>query len=110
MTLQNHYMETPEHKWSVGELVSLTWNERQLKKNGSTSYAELVSSRYICVREATDEQPSSTFWVRGIAGRMLGLKKLQFFDASTGQLSKALDDTPHYRLTIAFFNKEELSW
>lgn len=184
MTLRTHYMETPEHKWSVGELVSLTWNERQLKKSGSTSYAELVSSSYICVREATDEQPgilvkvlgkvtrdqillvsgtpfckddrdylfrgkcyysypfpladdlkealdiivanpslqqrfeeesmhfnpSSTFWVRGIAGRMLWLKKLQFFDASTGQLSKALDDTPHYRLTIAFFNKEELSW
>ena len=65
MTLQNHYMETPEHKWSVGELVSLTWNERQLKKNGSTSYAELVSSRYICVREATDEQP-------GILVKVLG--------------------------------------
>ena len=177
-------METQECKWSVGELVSLTWNERLLKKSGSTSYAELVNSRYICVREATDDQfgilvkvlgkvtrdqimlvngkpfckddsdymfkgkcyysypfpladdlkevlniidanpslqqrfeeesmhfnPSSTFWVRGIAGRMLGLKKLQFFDASTGQLSKALDDIPHYRLTIAFFNKEELSW
>lgn len=43
-------METQECKWSVGELVPLTWNERLLKKNGSTSYAELVSSRYICVR------------------------------------------------------------
>ena len=184
MTQRTHYMETPEHKWSVGELVPLSWNERLLKKSGSTSYAELVNSRYICVREATDKQPgilvkvlgkvtrdqilmvngnpfckddrdylvkgkryfsypfpladdlkealdiieanpnlqqrfeeesmrfnpSSTFWVRGIARRMLGLKKLQFFDAGTDQLSKAHDDTPHYRLTIAFFNKEKLSW
>ncbi len=177
-------METQEFKWKVGELVSLTWNKRLLKKSGSRSYAEFVNSRYICVREATDKQPgilvkvlgkvtrdqillvngtpfckddrdylfkgkcyysypypladdlkealniidanpslqqrfeeesmhfnpSSTFWVRGIARLLLGSKKLQFFDASTGQLSKALDDTPHYRLTIAFFNKEELSW
>lgn len=177
-------METLECKWSVGELVPLTWNKRLLKKSGSTYYAELVSSRYICDREATDEQPgilvkvlgkvtrdqillvngdpfckddrdylfkgrcyyshpfpsaddlkealdiidanpslqqrfeeesmrfnpSSTFWVRGIARRMLGSNKLQFFDASTGQLSKALDDTPHYRLTMAYFNKDELSW
>ena len=177
-------METQEFKWKVGELVSLTWNKRLLKKSGSRSYAEFVNSRYICVREATDKQPgilvkvlgkvtrdqimlvngtpfckddrdylfkgkcyysypfpladdlkealdiidanpslqqrfeeesmrfnpSSTFWVRGIAKRMLGLKKLQFFDAGTDQLSKAHDDTPHYRLTIAFFNKEELSW
>ena len=184
MTQRTHYMETPEHKWSVGELVPLSWNERLLKKSGSTSYAELVNSRYICVREATDKQPgilvkvlgkvtrdqilmvngtpfckddrdylfrgkcyysypfpladdlkealdiivanpslqqrfeeesmrfnpSSTFWVRGIARRMLGLKKLQFFDAGTDQLSNAVDDTPHYRLTIAFFNKEKLSW
>jgi hypothetical protein len=177
-------MEIPEYKWSVGELVSLTWNEWLLKKSGSTSYVELVRSRYICVREATNEQPgilvkalgkvtrdqillvngtpfskddsdylfkgkcyysypfpladdlkevldiidanpsllqrfeeesmhfnpSSTFWVRGIARRMLGLKKLQFFDASTGQLSKAQDATPHYRLTIAYFNKDGISW
>jgi hypothetical protein len=41
---------------------------------------------------------------------MLGLTKLQFFDAGTDQLSNAVDDTPHYRLTIAFFNKEKLSW
>ena len=58
-------METPEHKWNVGELVPLTWNERLLKKSGSTSYAELVNSCYICVREATDEQP-------GILVKVLG--------------------------------------
>lgn len=177
-------MESPEHNWSLGQLVSLTWNERLLKKSGSTSYAQLVSSRYICIREATDEQPgillkvlgkvdrqqilivngkpfckddrydlfkgkcyysypfpladdlkevlaivranpslmqrfeeesmhfnpSSTFWVRSIARRMLGARKLQFFDAGSDQLSKAIDDTPHYRLTIAYFDKDELSW
>ena len=63
-------METPEHKWSVGELVSLTWNERQLKKSGSTSYAELVSSSYICVREATDEQPGILVKVLGKVTRV----------------------------------------
>lgn len=177
-------METSAYNWSVGELVSLPWSERLLKKSGSTSYAVLVSSSYICVREATDEQPgilvkvlgkltrnqimlvngnpfckddrdyrfkgkcyysypfpladdlkealdiidanpslqqrfeeesmrfnpSSTFWVRSITRSILGTKKLQFFDAGTGLLSKARDATPHYRLTIAHFNKEELSW
>ena len=65
MIQRTHYMETPEHKWSVGELVPLSWNERLLKKSGSTSYAELVNSRYICVREATDKQP-------GILVKVLG--------------------------------------
>ena len=58
-------METQEFKWKVGELVSLTWNKRLLKKSGSRSYAEFVNSRYICVREATDKQP-------GILVKVLG--------------------------------------
>ncbi len=176
--------ESTNKDWRVGELVTLGQSTTLLKKNGTKSYLSVVSSHYVCVREATERQqgilvkvlgkvtrdqilmvngnpfckddrdylvkgkryfsypfpladdlkealdiivanpslqqrfeeesmhfnPSSTFWVRGIAGRMLGLKKLQFFDASTGQLFKALDDTPHYRLTIAFFNKDKLSW
>lgn len=170
--------------WSIGEVASLTYQEQLLKKVGSVSYAQQVCSRYICIREATDEQrgilvkvlgtttrehillvsgqpfckddrddlfkgkcyftypfplvddlkealdiikanpsllqrfeeesmqftPSSTFWVRQIAKRMLGPKKLQYYDASSGQLFKATDDTPHYRLTLAFFNKDELFW
>ena len=60
--------------------------------------------------ESMHFNPSSTFWVRSIARRMLGARKLQFFDADTGQLSKAIDDTPHYRLTIAYFDKDELNW
>ena len=176
-------METQEFKWKVGELVSLTWNKRLLKKSGSRFYAEFVNSRYICVREATDKQPgilvkvlgkvtrdqillvngtpfckddrdylfkgkcyysypypladdlkealniidanpslqqrfeeesmhfnpSSTFWVRETAGSFLS-KKPQYYDATSGRLCKATDDTAHYRLTIAYYNKEELSW
>ena len=177
-------MESIENNWSLGQVASLTWKDKLLRKTGSISYAQQVCSRYICICQATDEQPgillkvlgkvtrdqillvngepfckddrddlfkgkcyysypfpmaddlkevlaivrenpslmqrfeeesmhfnpSSTFWVRGIAKRMLGPKKLQFFDAGTGQLSKAIDDTPHYRLTIAYFNKDELNW
>lgn len=170
-------------KWNVGELVSLTWNEKLLKKSGSTSYAELVSSQYICIREATDKQPgillkalgkvthnqvllingkpfckddredlfkgkcyysypfptadalkevldivrenpslmqrfeeesmhfnpSSNFWVCETAGKFL-TKKPQYYDAGSGQILKAADNAAHYRLTIAYFQQNELFW
>lgn len=50
--------------------------------------------------------PASTFWVREAAGSFLS-KKPQYFDATSGLLCKATDNTAHYRLTIAYFNKNE---
>ena len=39
-------------------------------------------------------------WARGLIQRVWN-------DAASGQLCKATDDTPHYRLTIAYFDKDE---
>ena len=58
-------MEINENNWKVGELVNLPRMEKFLKKSGSTRYERLTGSRYICVREATDNQ-------RGILVKVLG--------------------------------------
>lgn len=168
-----------EANWRIGELVSLSWNYKEIKKSGENTYAYYAISRYICVREATDGQcgilvkvlgkvpidrimlvngepfcrdereelfmgkcyysfpfptvsalkevleivssnealqgrfeaesmrfnPASSFWVRETAGTFL-TKKLQFYNATSGQLCKATDDTVHYRLSIAYFNNK----
>ena len=48
----------------------------------------------------------STFWVREAAGSFLA-KKPQYYDATSGLLCKATDNTAHSRLAIAYFNKNE---
>ena len=56
--------------------------------------------------ESMSFNPLSTFWVREAAGKLL-TKKPQYYDATSGLLCKATDDTAHYRLTIAYFNKNK---
>ena len=80
-----------EANWRIGELVSLSWNYKEIKKSDENTYAYYAISRYICVRET--------------AGTFL-TKKLQFYNATSGQLCKATDDTVHYRLSIAYFNNK----
>ena len=48
--------ELKTDNWRLGELVSLKWNYKLIKKDGQKSYAYYAVSGYICVREATDEQ------------------------------------------------------
>lgn len=173
-------IDSTGYNWRLGELVSLKWNYKLIKKDGQKSYAYYAVSGYICVREATDEQcgillkvlgkisknhimfvngepfckderedlfkgmryysypfptvdalkevleivgsnetlrnrfeaesmtlnPVSSFWVRETAGKFL-TKKPQYYDASSGQVRKATDNAAHYRLSIAYFNKDE---
>lgn len=175
--------ELKTDNWRLGELVSLKWNYKLIKKDGQKSYAYYAVSGYICVREATDEQcgillkvlgkiskkhimfvngepfckderedlfkgmryysypfptvdalkevleivssnealkgrleaesmsfnPASSFWIREAAGNFL-TKKPQYYDAGSGQICKATDNTAHYRLTIAYFQQDELFW
>jgi hypothetical protein len=54
--------------------------------------------------------PNSTFWVRDTASRLFFLKEPQYYDARLGQLVTASDDETHYRLTIAYFHKSNISW
>lgn len=170
-----------EANWRLGELVSLGWNYKVIKKNGDIFYAYYAASHYICIREATNGQcgilvkvlgkipmdrimlvngepfckdereelfmgkryysypfptlnalkevleiissnealqgrfktasmrlnPASSFWVRETAGTFLK-KKLQYYNATSGQLCKGNDDATHYRLSIAYFNNNEM--
>lgn len=52
--------------------------------------------------------PESSFWVRETSRKHIFQKKPQFYDASTGTLSVSTDDTPHYRLTMLYFQNGEL--
>ena len=57
-----------EADWRLGDLVSLSWNHKEIKKSGDKTYAYYALSHYVCVREATDGQ-------RGFL--LKGLGKLQ---------------------------------
>ena len=59
--------------------------------------------------ESMSFNPLSSFWVRETAGSFL-TKKPQYYDATSGLLCKATDNTAHYRLTIAYFQQDELFW
>ena len=54
--------------------------------------------------------PNSTFWVSDTASHLLFLKEPQYYDANFGLLTAASDNEPHYRLTIAYFYKSNVSW
>lgn len=58
-------MKKNECNWKVGEVVNLPRTETLLKTRGMISYERLIGSRYICIREATDNQ-------RGILVKVLG--------------------------------------
>lgn len=58
-------------------------------------------------KESMHFDPYGTFWVRETASRLFGSRLPQYYDASTGQLHKAKDDDPHYRITMVYFDLEE---
>jgi hypothetical protein len=58
-------MESDKKNWILGETATLTKQERSLKQSGSTAYVQYITSRYICIREATDTE-------RGILVKVLG--------------------------------------
>ena len=60
-------MDSKENNWTVGETVTIKRMEKLLKESGSTSYAQYVSSRYICIREDNGEQPGILLKVLGKA-------------------------------------------
>ena len=51
--------------WGTGEIVTLQRTDKMLKKKHATAYKELVYSRYVCIREASNDQ-------RGILVKVLG--------------------------------------
>ena len=57
--------ESHKNDWKFGEIVTLPREKKALKKSGSTTYEQLIESRYVCIREATGNQ-------RGILAKILG--------------------------------------
>jgi hypothetical protein len=53
------------NNWSVGDLATLERKQKPLKKGGSTVYERYIGSRYICIREASEQR-------RGILMKVLG--------------------------------------
>ena len=58
-------MESNKNNWTLGEIATLPKQEKPLKQSGSTTYVQYITSRYVCIREATDSQ-------RGILVKVLG--------------------------------------
>ena len=54
--------------------------------------------------------PNSTFWVSDTTRNRLMIKKPQIYNAYNAELSVPNNDTPHYRVAIVFFYKNELYW
>lgn len=58
-------MTSDGKKWTLGETVNLPRKTSHFKSGGLKSYEYLVGSRYICIREATDD-------TQGILLKVLG--------------------------------------
>ena len=54
--------------------------------------------------------PESTIWVSETKRNKLLKKKSQFFDAKSGELCVDDGNRAHYRLTVVYFDEEELDW
>lgn len=54
-----------EFNWKLGEVVSLSRKTKTIKKSGVTSYGYIHSSRYVCIREATDREAGILVKVMG---------------------------------------------
>jgi hypothetical protein len=62
---ENENMESNKNNWTLGEIATLPKQEKPLKQGGSKAYVHYITSRYICIREATEGQ-------RGILVKVLG--------------------------------------
>ena len=61
-------MEEKKNTWKLGEKADFPFTSTEFKKSGSffkTFYKHFYSSRFICIREETDEQPGILLKVLG---------------------------------------------
>lgn len=49
-------MKLNENYWNLGEIAKLPRVEKNLKEGDTIFYEQFVASRYLCIREATDNQ------------------------------------------------------
>lgn len=71
-----------EFNWKLGEVVSLSRKTKTIKKSGMTSYGYIHSSRYVCIREATDREAGILVKVMGrYSTQHLTIKNFSFPDS-----------------------------
>ena len=93
----------------AGRLARREMTQEERTK-ASVKIAERIAQTEIFEKAKMHINPNSTFWVSDTASRLLFLKEPQYYDASLGKLTAASDNEPHYRLTIAYFYKSNVSW
>ena len=71
-------MEPITSNWKTGDIVTLQRIDKMLKKNSTTAYKELVSSRYVCVHEASKGE-------RGILVKVLGKIPARYLNIVDGK-------------------------
>jgi len=55
--------------------------------------------------------PNSTFWVRDTTSRFIVLKAPQYYDTQSNELNASRsNDKLNYRITLAYFDKSQISW
>ena len=64
-------MASNDNNWRLGEIATLPRAAKVIKKSGVTAYARFISSRYVCIREATEKQ-------HGILVKVLGKIKPEY--------------------------------
>lgn len=93
-------MEPITSNWKTGDIVTLQRIDKMLKKNSTTAYKELVSSRYVCVREASKGE-------RGILVKVLGkapdssLEIIEDRPFAKDGVEQLLDDIIYYSYPFA---------
>ena len=60
-------MKLNENCWNLGEIAKLPRVEKNLKEGDTIFYEQFVVSRYLCIREATDNQQGILLKVLGKA-------------------------------------------
>lgn len=88
-------METITTDWKTGEIVTLQRTEKKLKRSGSTAFKELISSRYICIREAKNGK-------RGILVKVMGITPAKYLNTVGGR-PFVKDDVEHLFYDTNYF-------
>ena len=60
-------MDLNEYSWNLGEIAKLPRVDRVLKEGDTNQYEQFITSRYLCIREATDYQQGILLKVLGKA-------------------------------------------
>ena len=99
-------MEPITKNWKTGEIVKLQRSDKTLEKDGSTIYKEFVTSRYVCIREASNGK-------RGILVKAMGKTPASYIQMVDGRpfvkddIEQLFYDTNYYSFPSPKVNEVE---